>query len=92
MLVPFTPIVATDLKWPSSSFPLAVLLSLQDGGSQLDCALESLGPFKYQHPGRNPHPIHHHLWGWEPGTSVAKKQPRLRINTVGPEVSFYDHV
>lgn len=36
-------------------------------------------------------PINHHLWGWEPGMNVAKKRPRLRINILGPAVSFYDH-
>lgn len=36
-------------------------------------------------PGWTAHQIHHHLWGWEPGMSVAKNQPRQRINTLRPQ-------
>lgn len=85
MLMPFTLTVITALKMVSIILPSgSVLLSLRDSGSQLHCTLESQGPLKYNHPGHNPPPRNHHLWRWEPGRNVVKKQPRLRNNTLGP--------
>lgn len=93
MPMTFTPTAVTALKMASINLPSdAVLLSVQDSGSQPDCTLESWGPLKYQGLGGNPHPINHHLWGWEPSGNVAKRQPRLRINALGPIFLWPPHL
>lgn len=55
-----------------------------------DCTWESLGSLKY-HCRATPHTKSVITSVWDPGLSVVKEQPRLRISTLGPAGSLYDH-